>query len=304
MQTLNQIGEHEAIGRLTQHLGGHPLLRVGIGDDCAVTRQGAMDQVFTTDPIVEGVHFFPDADARLVGCKAVGRVLSDIAAMGALPQWLLVNIVAPASIWIERLEQLYAGMREQAGRFGATIIGGDLAEGPVLEVHVFGMGRVPAGRALLRSGAKVGDCIAVTGPLGGSIAGKHLTFTPRVEEGIFLRASGVVHAMMDISDGLATDLRHILKQSGVGARLDGAAIPVSPAAQSLEQALYDGEDFELLFTVPPDHIDRLSRNWRRQFDSDLFWVGRITGSPNVLELLRDDGSERVLESKAFEHFRL
>ncbi len=295
------MGEHEAIRRLTSMLGTHSDLAVGAGDDCAVCQLpgSELDQVFTTDPVVEGVHFLPSEKPERIGNKAAGRVLSDIAAMGAQPQWLLVNVVAPASLEFERLEKIYAGMGALCERFGATIIGGDVAQGPCLELHVFGTGLLPSGSALLRSGAKAGDSIFVSDALGGSIEGKHLDFVPRVEEGLFLRETGWVTAMMDVSDGLATDLRHILGRSGVGAVLEASAIPKTG---TLEQALFDGEDFELLFTAAPESEALLRRRWKERFGCDLARVGRILSEAGRLCVRHEDGRVDALEGKAFEHF--
>ena len=301
MERLKDIGEHEVIRRLLQQLGTHRDLAVGAGDDCAVCRLPGTgnDQVLTTDPIIENVHFLPSDDPKRIGNKAAGRVLSDIAAMGAQPQWLLVNVVAPDDLEFEALQDIYIGMNTLCKRFGATIVGGDLSKGACLELHVFGTGVLPADSALLRSGARPGDALFVTGALGNSGAGKHFDFIPRVEEGIHLRRAGVVTAMMDISDGLATDLRHMLKQSGVGAELDTESIPTFG---TLEQALYDGEDFELLFTVSPDCMDALCRGWKERFDSELFRIGRIDSETGVLKMRSSGGEIRVLECKAFEHF--
>ncbi len=300
MEQIGKIGEHEAIRRLTEQLGVHAGLRVGIGDDCAVCELPGtgVDQVFTTDPVIESVHFQAGEKPGRIGNKAVGRVLSDIAAMGARPQWLLVNVVAPPEQDFQVLEKIYKGMNALCDRFGATIIGGDLAQGPCLELHLFGTGTVPSGTALLRSGAKSGDCIFTTGPLGGSIEGRHLDFTPRVEEGIFLRETGLVNAMMDISDGLATDLRHILKQSGVGALLEAERIPKTG---TLEQALHDGEDFELLLTTSPENAEDLRFQWLEKYGAELSMIGEITDEAEVLKL-RHDESTQVLEAKAYEHF--
>jgi thiamine-monophosphate kinase len=301
METLRDIGEHEVINRLLQQLGTHRDLAVGAGDDCAVCRLPGTgtDQVLTTDPVIENVHFLQSDDPGRIGNKAAGRVLSDMAAMGAQPQWLLVNVVAPNDLEFQVLLDIYVGMNNLCKRFGATIIGGDLSKGACLELHVFGTGVLPTDSALLRSGAHPGDAIFVTGALGKSGAGKHLDFIPRVEEGIYLRQSGVVTAMMDISDGLATDLRHMLKQSGVGAELDTGSIP---KFGTVEQALYDGEDFELLFTVSPDCIDALCKGWKERFGSELFRIGRIDNETEVLKIRSSGGEIRGLECKAFEHF--
>lgn len=303
MEGLRDIGEHEAIRRLTAILDRHhPDLIVGAGDDCAVARLPGtdLDQVFTTDPVIEGVHFMPGEDPTRIGNKAAGRVLSDMAAMGASPQWMLVNVVAPPELEVSRIEAIYQGMNACCSHFGTSIIGGDLAEGKQLELHVFGTGILPSGSALLRSGARLGDSIYVTGPLGGSRAGKHLDFRPRVEEGTLLRESGFIHAAMDISDGLATDLRHIMKQSGVGAQLDADDIPKTG---TLEQALYDGEDFELLFTMSPESEERLLSDWNGRFQDRPVCIGQITKDAGVLRVCHSDGSVHHLESKAYEHFR-
>lgn len=276
-------------------LGKHPELIVEAGDDCAVCRLPGTgsDQVFTTDPIIENVHFHSLETPERVGNKAVGRVLSDIAAMGARPQWILVNVVAPPSLDFQYLEKIYSGMTVLCEKYGATIIGGDVAKGAQLELHIFGTGLLPENSALLRSGAQIGDSILVTGKLGNSFtSGKHLDFFPRIEEGIFLRETGLVNAMMDVSDGLATDLRHILSQSNVGAEIEGSAVP---ATETLEQALFDGEDFELLLTTSEPKA--LRSQWLAQFGSELQIIGKTTSRPRILEL---DG--QVLEAKAFEHF--
>jgi thiamine-monophosphate kinase len=303
MTTLGEVGEHFAIQQLTKNLGSHPDVCVGAGDDCAVTRMIGtdQDQVFTTDPVIERVHFQSGEVPQRIGNKAAGRVMSDLAAMGAVPQWVLINVVAPAEQELQTLVDIYEGINSLCRRFGATVIGGDLARGGVLELHLFGTGTVPTGKALLRSGAQVGDDLLVTGKLGDTISEKHLDFIPRVHEGIFLRETGWVNAMMDISDGLATDLRHILKQSKVGAELDAERIP---ANGSLEQALYDGEDFELLLTASPENYEALCSQWETIFNLPLSKIGTITDSKEILGLKYADGSFEILENKAFEHFKV
>ncbi len=300
MEKLRDIGEQETIRRLSAMLGTHAALAVGAGDDCAVCAipDSGYDQVFTTDPVIEHIHFESSEKPERIGNKAAGRVLSDIAAMGATPQWILVNVVAPPEQDFQTLEKIYIGINTLCHRFGATVIGGDVAQGPCLELHLFGTGLLPSGSALLRSGARMGDVIFVTGPLGCSIKGKHLDFIPRIEEGIFLRESGLVNAMMDISDGLATDLRHILKKSGAGALLDSNSIP---RFGSLEQALYDGEDFELLLTVAGSNADELALKWEARFGSKLSCIGQVTKEVDVLKLQQDNDVE-ILDMKAFEHF--
>lgn len=278
------MGEHAAIVALTANLDA-------AGDDCAVLPlDDACDQVLTSDPLIQHVHFTVEAAPEQIAHKAVGRVLSDIAAMGAEPQYLLVNVVAPPEQDFRTLETIYAELSRSSSHragnlldlYGVEVVGGDLAQGPVLELHVFGTGRVPKGTALLRSGAQPGDHIYVTGPLGcAQQTGRQFAFEPRMEWGRRLRESGAVTAMMDLSDGLATDLRHMLKASGVGAALESVRIP---KVGTLEQALYDGEDFELLFTSPEEF--------------DFQSIGKITGHADTLLL---DGE--VMDVKAFEHFK-
>jgi thiamine-monophosphate kinase len=290
MSTLRELGEHAAIALLTSRLKA-------VGDDCAVLPLDAhYDLILTSDPLIEGVHFVPGTPPEAIGWKAAARVLSDFAAMGADPNYLLINLVAPPEQEFQTLEKIYRGVADVLRRFGGELVGGDLAQGPVLELHVFGTGRVPKGTALLRSGAHPGDALYVTGPLGNSFgSGKHLRFVPRIAEGKWLRQSGMVHAMMDISDGLATDLRHLMAASGVGAALESAAIP---REGTLEQALFDGEDFELLFAVPPTDVAAFEFQCLDVLERSFFRIGTLTDRPGLLTL---DGSE--LTRKAFEHFR-
>jgi len=287
MKTLQQMGEHAAIAALTANLKA-------VGDDCAVLPMDeTYDLVLTSDPLIENVHFTHDATPEQIGHKAICRVLSDFAAMGAEPQYLLINVVAPPDQNFQTLEKIYVEFSNLWKKYGAEVVGGDLAQGPVLELHVFGTGRVPKGTARLRSGAQPGDCIYVTGPLGGAQAsGKHLNFEPRLDWGNALRESGVVTSMMDISDGLATDLRHILKASGVGAELFSEKVPT---LGKIESALYDGEDFELLFTAPEGvKLPTLGNDKQ----AVIQWLGKITDRQEELLL---DGAP--LAGKAFEHFR-
>jgi thiamine-monophosphate kinase len=268
---------------------------VGTGDDCAVVRiPGAKhDLVYTTDAVIEGVHFGPKDDPKLIGHKAVGRVLSDFASMGADALHILINLVAPATCPVARIEGIYRGAVRLARQFGVAMVGGDTAKGRTLELHVFGVGSVPRGRAVLRSGAKPGDAIYVTGRLGGSLSGRHLSFVPRLKEGRWLQQGAWASSMIDLSDGLATDLRHIMNASGVGADLVESAIPRSRDC-SLRQAVTDGEDFELLFTVSARKAQSFERAWKKTFRLPVSRIGRILRGGNVPSLLQQHG---------FEHFR-
>jgi len=309
VSTLQQLGELEIIRRLTANLAGRPDVLVGAGDDCAVVRTGDpdFDLLLKTDAVIEGTHFLADTPPEQIGHKAIGRVLSDFAAMGGEPQHLLIDLVAPGPTEFDRVAKIYEG----AARFGFPIIGGGTASGPVLELHVFGSGRVPRDKALLRSAAKAGDLVYVTGSLGGSRAGKHLAFEPRLREGRWLSESGCVHAMIDISDGLVTDLRHITTASGTGATLMQDAIPVSAAAKQmkderepLDHALYDGEDFELLFTVAQEKKDSFESAWAAAHQLPCAQIGYITPATGRLALLTRDGHEVELAAGGgYEHFK-
>jgi thiamine-monophosphate kinase len=251
---------------------------------------GSEDLVLTSDPVIEGVHFTTDALPEDIGRKALGRVLSDIASMGAEPRWVLVDIVAPGSTPVTVVDGLYKGMSAVASEFNVAIAGGDMAEGSSLEVHVFGAGAVPKGESLLRSGAVAGDILFVTGYLGGSSLGRHLQVEPRIREGLWLRERA--SAMIDVSDGLASDLRHITDMSGVGCTLNLEKIPLADAAQRMqddrsaaEHALYDGEDFELLFTLPAASRDALLEEWGAAFSLPCTEIGLITPETGVSAVL-------------------
>lgn len=309
---LDDVGELEAIRRLCAHLPSRGDVVTGVGDDCAVLRlpgRSAFDLVLTSDPVVMGTHFDGSAAPEAVGRKAVGRVLSDLAAMGAAPDWALIDLTAPPRTRFSFVEGIYRGAARLARRHGLAIVGGDTARSADLAVHVFAVGHVPRGKALLRSGAGPGDEVFVTGRLGGSRSGRHLMFEPRLREGAWLRESGFATAMIDVSDGLARDAKHIAVQSGVTVRLAAASIPVSRAALALDDgrspldhALCDGEDFELLLTVPGRKGGRLAREWRRRFRLPLTRIGFVErGAPSVLVGGKEGGWHEPA-SLSFEHF--
>ena len=310
MKKLRDIGERTAIDRLRRLLPQTANVVRGPGDDCAVVRldpQHPYDFLLTSDPVVEGVHFAHDASPQAVGHKAIGRVLSDLAAMGGEPLWALMNVCAPSDTSVANLDGLYEGAAALAGRHHLTIVGGDMAEGPVLELHVFALGRVPSGDAVLRSGAREGDALFVTGELGGSIRGRHLSFEPRLREGLWLRDRAT--SMIDLSDGLASDLAHIAEQSSVGALVDFDRIPVSEAAQDMDDrrtplahALDDGEDFELLFTVPAERAPQYAEEWSAAFSLRCTRIGTMTARSGIVEARLPDGTIRKLESTGHQHF--
>jgi thiamine-monophosphate kinase len=278
MRTLADIGEDALIERLVKlapGLGGCD----GPGDDCAVVDEGGgMLRLLKTDALVEGVHFLRNADPEAVGWKAVARVISDFAAMGGAGDRFLVTIALPGTMEIAWIEGFYRGMGACLARYGATLAGGETSrvpEGSAAVISVAATGSVARGMAVMRSGGRPGDGIWVTGRLGGSLNGKHLSFEPRVVEGAWIARNLRPTAMMDLSDGLAKDLPRLAKSSGCGFRLDREAIPIA-AGCSLDQALGDGEDFELLFTAPQD-IDPCG--WKGMFSGlELTRIGELVAA--------------------------
>ena len=264
MRTLADIGEDALIARLVS-LAPKGNAGEGPGDDCAVVDEGGeMLRLLKTDALVEGVHFLRNADPKAVGWKAVARVISDFAAMGGTGEHFLVTLALPGTMEIAWIEDFYRGMGECLALYGGRLAGGETCRVPVGSAAVISIaatGSVARGNAVMRSGGKPGDAIWVTGRLGGSLVGKHLSFFPRVEEGRWIAANLRPTAMMDLSDGLAMDLPRLATSSGCGFRLMREAIPISEGCL-LDQALGDGEDFELLFTAPPD-VDVIG--WREMF---------------------------------------
>lgn len=309
------MNEFELIRRLTHSLPTNTSVVVGPGDDCAVLEAGWPDRflLFKTDAVVEGVHFTPAAAPEKIGHKALGRCLSDIAAMAGTPTAALVTIALPRNFDPAFVEAIYSGMGELARRHAVAIVGGETTTSPGgTLISVALLGTVPRGKGILRSGAEPGDAIFVTGELGGSLAGKHLEFEPRLAEARWLAQQCQVHAMLDVSDGLAGDLRHILTASRVGAELHAASIPISRDARraakagscaktALLAALTDGEDFELLFTVASRDAVPLLDAWRQQFPKlSLTCIGKIKAGQGIT--IRDKQGVRPLTTHGYVHF--
>jgi thiamine-monophosphate kinase len=309
------MNEFALIQRLTRSLPTNPSVVVGAGDDCAVLDVGMPDRLllFKTDALVEGVHFASDAPPEKIGHKALGRCLSDIAAMAGTPTAALITIGLSRDFKPEMVEAIYTGMNALARRHQVAIVGGETTSSPErIFISVALLGWVPRGKGVLRSGAEAGDAIFVTGELGGSLAGKHLEFEPRLAEARWLAQHFSLHAMLDVSDGLAGDLRHILAASRVGAELLATSIPISREARlaakagssakpALLAALTDGEDFELLFTVACRDAVPLLDDWRKQFPKlPLACIGKIKAGEGVT--IRDKHSVRPLTAHGYEHF--
>jgi len=308
------MNEVELIARLLPALPRNDSVVVAAGDDCAVLDLGAPDYVlFKTDAVVEGVHFTSETPPEKVGRKALARCLSDIAAMAGKPNSALVTLALPKDFSPEKVEAIYAGLNALASEHGVAIVGGETTTSPgAMLISIALLGTVAKERCVLRSGAQAGDAIFVTGTLGGSLRGRHLDFEPRLAEARWLRERFEIHAMIDLSDGLASDLRHILKASHVGAELLAKAIPISREAKlaakeessakpPLLAALTDGEDFELLFTTASKDAVPLLDAWKQQFPNlPLTVIGKITSEPGLR--LHDRNGVKTLTAHGYTHF--
>jgi len=265
------MNELDLIRWIRTQVGDSPAVPVGIGDDCAALRMPPGKVLLvTTDMVIAGVHFDPQtATAEQVGHKAMARGLSDIAAMAGDALAVVVALAAPRGMESKYFQELFLGMKSVADAFGVQIIGGDMASGDLpLTLTVTALGAGAEGALALRSGASPGDAALVTGELGGSILGRHLTFLPRLNEAKWLRGEIAIHSMVDLSDGLATDAGHVAEESRVAIELWDDAIPISRAAGELartsgktplEHALTDGEDYELFFTADAAEAEGLLR---------------------------------------------
>lgn len=333
-------GEFDFIERLRQQEGERPAadkpstLLKGIGDDAALLRPRAgFDLVITTDLLVEGVDFRLEGvwtSPRDLGHKTLAVSLSDAAAMGARPRFCLLSVGLPRELWRGRfLEKFYEGVRSLAEVYAVRIIGGDTSRtqgGFVVDSIV--LGEVRRGRALSRGGARAGDGIFVTGTLGGAAGGLKILENaavrrsrgrarrglierqrrpePRVEWGALLSEKGLASSLIDLSDGLSSDLAHVCRASGVGARVEAASLPVDSllveagfdADEALRLALDGGEDFELLFTADARQAARLPREVG---GVRVTRIGEVTGERGKVRLVRD-GAARLLKPGGFEHF--
>ena len=318
IRRLARAGGQSRAGR-----SGRAAVLTGIGDDCAVLRlRHGHDPLLTTDFSLEGIHFRRDwHPPESVGHRVLARGLSDIAAMGGGPVAAFLSLALPrdlAQAWVERF---LSGLLGLARKYGVRLAGGDTAESPDgILADIVVVGCAPDGKAVLRSGARPGDRIFVSGELGGSAAGvegmrarprkklrpqdypRHFYPEPRVELGRILREKGLATAMIDLSDGLSTDLAHILEESGVGAEIESELIPRArvgrPAHEvGLDLALHGGEDYELLFTSP-----RGKRVPRQIAGVPLTLIGHITRGRKVF-LVNQHSVGHELIPRGWEHFR-
>lgn len=309
----------EAIRRVLS--GAGPEVRVGVGDDAAVLAPTGGELVITTDSLVEDVHFVRGpSGARDLGHKAIVVNVSDIAAMGASPRAAVCALTLPPDVETGWVMELFGGMREACDEYALWLVGGDLSRGREASIVVTVTGEVSPGKAVLRSGARPGDRVIVTGELGGSAAGlrltrlrtmptteqlalvrRHLRPTARVGEGGLLARHGAT-AMMDVSDGLAIDLSRVARASGVGAMVSIDDVPVADGA-TIDDALGGGEDYELLATLPDtEAVEAARAELKEAFGVPLTEIGRIVEGAG-LTAIQSDGGERPLEPTGWDHFR-
>ena len=276
---LSELGEDALLQQLARELRQNEAVIAGPGDDCAVVRSapGGKLTLLKTDCVVEDVHFTAAAKPAEVGWKAMARPLSDFAAMSGVPQFALITVIAPSSTRTAWIRGLYRGLERAAGTFGVAIVGGEISgtAGPVA-ISVALSGWVERKRWVSRSGGKAGDELFVTGKLGGSLGGRHLRFEPRIRESRWLTENFRVHAMMDLSDGLGADLPRLARASQCGFELDEQSIP-RHRGSSIEAAISDGEDYELLFAITPAEAKDLVARWPKQFPRLLLTrIGSLT----------------------------
>ena len=332
--------EFALIARLTKGLAARADVVLGVGDDTAILDIGGNQLLLATvDSQVEGVHFtFQGCGAQQVGRKALAVNLSDIAAMGGQPRYALVSLVIPPHLSLDLLEQVYTGMRLEAEAFATAIVGGNIAgtgtdRGEQLILDITLLGTVERGHTITRGGARAGDILCVTGFLGAAAAGLYTRFhpdltypaqaleavllrqcipQPRVREGRVLAGFGpsIITAMLDISDGLSGDLSHLCQRSHVGARVEVAHIPISHAVRTiaaiagrdpLPWALHGGEDYELLFTVAPNHVEAVMQAVQSATGTPVTPIGIITVSQDGMQLVYPDGHSEALRVRSWNH---
>ncbi|HEY4302436.1 MAG TPA: thiamine-phosphate kinase [Candidatus Didemnitutus sp.] len=311
-QRVTSLGERRLIGRIRGWLGDVcPPAPFGMGDDCAVLPRPGRSLLITTDPVIAGRHFDGAVPARAVGAKLLKRNLSDIAAMGGTPRTAVVSLALAPATSVAWLRSFYAGLAHCARRHRVKVVGGDVTQaldgffGAFLTLH----GEATAARVITRQGARAGDQLYVTGALGGSRLGHHFTFEPRLREGEWLARRPEIRAMMDLSDGLAKDVRELVPPP-LAADLLPDEIPVAADARRwagrtggspLEHALRDGEDYELLIVVDGRRsADGLLKNWRRHFPRlPLTRIGSIVRGSSAKYRL----GANLLADGGFEHLR-
>ena len=294
--SLAALGENGLLHLLTGHWkADKSRVLTGVGDDCAVLRGEGRNHflLFKTDAVVEGVHFTPRERPELIGRKALARALSDLAAMGAAPLAAIVTLGVPKTESVRRLRAIYRGIERVAKKYRVNLVGGETTRAKQLFLSVALLGECRGYRPVLRSGARAGDLIFVTGRLGATRARRHLVFEPRLAEGQWLARHKLASSLMDLSDGLGADLPRLARASDVDFQLDPAAIPRARGA-TLSGALNDGEDYELLFTASPAHAKSLKKKW--PFATPVHCIG-------VMGPRGKESRKPLLIAHGFDHFK-
>jgi thiamine-monophosphate kinase len=272
----------------------------GIGDDTAILKYNAKENLLlTTDMIVEDVHFKRSMSAQLIGHKAMACNISDIAAMGGTPKFAVVSIGLPKNLSVKYINDIYKGLLKTARQFGVSVVGGDTTRSQKLVINIALTGIVFKNHVVRRDGAKTGDVILISGQLGNSLKSQHhLKFTPRLKESQYLVEHFKINSMIDISDGLAGDLGHILEESKLGAILFEELVPLRAGAK-IKNALHDGEDFELLWTMSKEEFKKLED---KKPPFKYFPIGFLTNGTVQLNLVNQKDEVRTIPLKGFVHF--
>lgn len=303
---LGQLGEFGLIEEIRKLVfTDSKTVLLGIGDDAAVLKpSGKKRLLFTTDMLIEDEHFrLKEATPFEIGWKALAVNLSDIAAMAGAPTHAVISMGLPKKLRFGFVRELYRGMETLARRFKVNLVGGDTNRSEKLVLSVALLGEADAKDYVTRSGAEPGDVIFVSGFLGGSYASKkHLHFMPRIEEARFLTRHFKIHAMIDLSDGLSSDICRIAEASRVGAFLAKGSIPLSKFARDVNAAMNDGEDFELLFTLSPKEAARLTLYPFGKKGTSFHPIGRIVEKKYGVRLVDKSGKSAPLAGKGFDHF--
>ena len=299
---LRNLGEFNLINRISKSVKLSSNVIKGIGDDAAVIKHTKNSYLlFSCDMLLEDRHFKRQSGGYLIGKKALSINVSDIAAMGGMPEYCVVSLGVPGSLRAKYVDDIYKGIKAAARKFKIDLVGGDTIRSKKIIIDIAVLGKVERENLVLRSDAMAGDWIFVTGSLGGSLKGKgkHLNFTPRLKEARFLVNNFKVNAMIDVSDGLLADLGHILEESKKGADVYERCVPVSKDAKDFDSAVRDGEDFELVFTVPKRQGNRLIKKW--PFKTRLSRIGEICRDKG-LYVVRENGKREKVKAAGYRHF--
>jgi thiamine-monophosphate kinase len=306
---IKDIGEIRLIDRISKGIKLDASVIKGISDDTAVIAwPGPVELsgkylLYTCDMLVEDVHFTRlRATPFQIGWKAMARNLSDIAAMGGIGRYAVVSLSVDPGKRLSFVDGIYKGIKAVCGKFKVNIVGGDMSRSKKTVIDISLIGEVEKRKLVMRSGAKKGDLILVTGSFGGSIKRKHLNFTPRINEARQLVNNFKINSMIDVTDGLILDLSRILKASSVGARIHQSLIPVSGDAGSFESAITDGEDFELLFTMSANEARRFFKAGFAKMKTPVTLIGEVTGKEDGFTLVTDDAKEKKIKPKGYLHF--